>query len=177
VLCYAVLIDSEQQLRRILFILACGSLIVGAGHSRASRLPIGPSTGLQAGRAQGGVGDPNFFANIQLVVLPIVLVLAADTKVRWMRYFLGFCARRHRVDPEHPVQGRADRLDPGTRPDPVHPGASDLPVSAAQGGGHRLPAVALLLFSRPTFRAEVVKRAHDLQQAGFSSGDSSAGSA
>ena len=34
----------------------------------------------QAGRSQGGVGDPDFFAAMQLVVIPLMLVLASETR-------------------------------------------------------------------------------------------------
>ena len=43
---------------------------------------------LQAGRSQGGVGDPDFFAAIQLVVVPLVLVLASETTNKALRVAL-----------------------------------------------------------------------------------------
>jgi putative inorganic carbon (HCO3(-)) transporter len=179
-LCYAVLLDSEQQLRRVLFILACGSLVVGAWSLASFKgWTVGSSSGLQAGRAQGGVGDPNFFANIQLVVLPIVLVLAADTKVRWMRYFLGFTA----------LVGVASILSTLSRGGlialilvllliPFVPARAIFPSPRHKAVIIAFLAVGLLvLFSRPGFRGEVVKRATTIfnQQAAAQS-DSSGGS-
>jgi O-antigen ligase len=179
-LCYAVLIESEEQLRRILFILACGSLVVGAWSLASFKgYAIGSSSGLQAGRAQGGVGDPNFFANIQLVVLPIVLVLAADTKVRWMRFFLGFTA----------LVGIASILSTLSRGGlialllvlvliPFIPARAIFPSPRHKAVVIAFLAVGLLvLFSRPTFRAEVVKRATTIfNQSSATQTDSSAGS-
>ena len=49
---------------------------------------------LQAGRSQGGVGDPDFFAAMQLVVVPLVLVLsseAASKRARLILYFALLC--------------------------------------------------------------------------------------
>lgn len=92
-LAFAALLDSEQRLRGVLHILALGSLLIGAWSLASFKgWTIGPGGSLQSGRAQGGVGDPNFFANVQLVAFPIILVLAADTKKRWLRYGLGFTA-------------------------------------------------------------------------------------
>jgi O-antigen ligase len=92
-LAFAALLDTEQRLRGVLYILALGSLLIGAWSLASFKgWTIGPAGSLQSGRAQGGVGDPNFFANVQLVAFPLILVLAADTKKRWLRYGLGFTA-------------------------------------------------------------------------------------
>jgi O-antigen ligase len=179
-LCYAVLLDSEQQLRRVLFVLAFGSLIVGAWSLASFKgWAIGPSNSLQGGRAQGGVGDPNFFASIQLVVLPVILVLAADTKVRWQRYFLGFTA----------LVAVASILSSLSRGGlialllvlvliPFIPARAIFPSPRHKAVIIAFLAVGLLvLFSRPGFRSEVVKRASTIfnQQQAAQSG-SSAGS-
>jgi len=160
-LCYAVLLESEQQLRRVLFILAFGSLFVGVWSLLSFKGVIGGSSNLQGGRAQGGVGDPNFFANIQLVVLPVVLVLAADTKVRWQRYFFGFTA----------LVGIASILSTLSRGGlialllvlvliPFIPARAIFPSPRHKAVVIAFLAVGLLvLFSRPTFRGEIVKRA------------------
>ena len=161
-LCFAVLIDSEKQLRRVLFVVACGSLVIGAWSLASFKgWVVGSSSGLQGGRATGGVGDPNFFANIQLVVLPIVLVLAADAKVRWQRYFLGFTA----------LVGVASILSTLSRGGlialilvlvliPFIPARAIFPSPRHKAVIIAFLAVGLLvLFSRPGFRGEVVKRA------------------
>jgi putative inorganic carbon (HCO3(-)) transporter len=40
---------------------------------------------LQAGRAQGAVGDPDFFAGMCLVFTPVALVVASEVKQKWAR--------------------------------------------------------------------------------------------
>jgi O-antigen ligase len=92
-LCFAGLLDSEEVLRRVLHILAFGSLLIGAWSLASFKgYTFVPGGSLQGGRGQGGVGDPNFFANLQLVAFPLILVLAADAKNRLLRYALGFTA-------------------------------------------------------------------------------------
>jgi O-antigen ligase len=92
-LCFAGLLNSEEVLRRVLHILAFGSLLIGAWSLASFKgYSFVPGGSLQGGRGQGGVGDPNFFANLQLVAFPLILVLAADAKNRWLRYALGFTA-------------------------------------------------------------------------------------
>ena len=90
-LCFASLVDSERELRIVLHVLAFASLLIGvvslASFAGVSLVPAGS---LQGGRAQGGVGDPNFFANVQLVAFPVILMLAADAKALWLRATLAF---------------------------------------------------------------------------------------
>jgi O-antigen ligase len=84
---YAMLIDSEATLKQILAVFALAGMIVGA-FSLLSFAGIGGAGGgedLQAGRTQGGVGDPNFFANVQIVALPLTLALASAIKRRWLQ--------------------------------------------------------------------------------------------
>jgi O-antigen ligase len=146
----------------VLFVVACGSLVIGAWSLASFKgWVVGSSSGLQGGRATGGVGDPNFFANIQLVVLPIVLVLAAEAKVRWQRYFLGFTA----------LVGVASILSTLSRGGlialilvlvliPFIPARAIFPSPRHKAVIIAFLAVGLLvLFSRPGFRGEVVKRA------------------
>ena len=40
---------------------------------------------LQEGRVQGGTGDPSFFAAAHLIALPLILVLASNTKKGLLR--------------------------------------------------------------------------------------------
>jgi O-antigen ligase len=181
-LCFAVLLDSEQQLRRVLYILAFGSLVVGAWSLASFKgIAIGPSAdSLQAGRAQGGVGDPNFFANIQLVALPLILVLAADTKVRWLRYALGFTT----------LVCVASILSTLSRGGlialvlvlvliPFIPARAIFPSPRHKAVIMLFLAIGLLvLFSRPGFRTEVVKRAETIfskQQAAESNSSGGSG--
>ena len=46
---------------------------------------------LQAGRSQGGVGDPDFFASMQLIFVPLALVLASEERRPALRIAL-YCA-------------------------------------------------------------------------------------
>jgi len=173
---FAMLTNSAATLRRVLYVLAGASLIVGA-ISLASVAGITSfSQDLQAGRAQGGVGDPNFFANVQLVAFPLVLALAAETKREWVRlglYGVALIA----------VASILSTLSRG--------GLIALVVvlaivpflrSRSLLGTPRHKAVVLIflaaglvaLFSRPTFRAEVTARATSIFVS--SSGDSSSNS-
>jgi O-antigen ligase len=92
-LCFAALLDSEAQLRRLLRLLAVASLVVGLWSLASFKgLTFVPGGSLQAGRGQGGVGDPNSFASLQLIAFPLILVLAAEAKERWVRWGLGLTA-------------------------------------------------------------------------------------
>jgi putative inorganic carbon (HCO3(-)) transporter len=84
-LSFASLLDSLRDLERVLWTLAVASLLVGvlSFPQVSGALHLGQL--LQAGRSQGAVGDPNFFAATQLVVLPLVLVLAAEARRRWVQ--------------------------------------------------------------------------------------------
>jgi putative inorganic carbon (HCO3(-)) transporter len=79
---FASLLDSRRDLERLLVTFALASLLAGVlSFPRVSEtLHFGRV--LQAGRSQGGVGDPNFFAALQLVTLPIVIVAAAEARKR-----------------------------------------------------------------------------------------------
>jgi O-antigen ligase len=92
---FAALLNTEAELRRLLYVFAFSSAFMGG----LSVLAFGGAFGqegdsipylqlLQAGRGQGGVGDPDFFAGIQLVALPLILVLASDAKDKRMRIAL-----------------------------------------------------------------------------------------
>jgi O-antigen ligase len=162
-LCFGALLESEQQLRRLLYVLALGSLVVGAWSLASFKgWSIGPSSdSLQGGRAQGGVGDPNFFANLQLVALPLILVLAADTKTRWLRFLLGFTA----------LVALASILSTLSRGGlialllvllliPLVPARAFFPSPRHKALVMLVIAVGLIaLMSRPGFRGEVVNRA------------------
>lgn len=85
---FAVLPESIEQLEKTLLVMIVFSVIVGL-------IAIGAFMGVltfelftQGGRAQGVTGDPNFFANVQLVCLPIAIVLAGEARSRWSRLAL-----------------------------------------------------------------------------------------
>ena len=85
---FAMVLDSRRDLYRILWTIAICSLFVSILSIFAFLgRPIGPfgSTTLQEGRAQGATGDPSFFAALQLVALPLILVLANQVKSFWVR--------------------------------------------------------------------------------------------
>jgi O-antigen ligase len=84
-LAFASLLDSRSDLQRILMTLAIASLVVSILSFQHVSQTLHLGQVLQSGRSQGGVGDPNFFAATQLVVLPLVLVLAAEAKKRWLQ--------------------------------------------------------------------------------------------
>ena len=85
-LAFAALLNSRQELERILYIFAFASLFVGAMTFLAffGKLTLSGEE-LQGGRSQGGTGDPSFFAAYQLVALPLVLTLAAHARARWLQ--------------------------------------------------------------------------------------------
>jgi putative inorganic carbon (hco3(-)) transporter len=84
---FAALLNTERELRRILYVLVVTALLVGASSvlAYAGRNPILSSAQLQEGRAQGGVGDPEAFSAFQVLFLPVLLVLIAETRKRWLR--------------------------------------------------------------------------------------------
>lgn len=83
-LAFASLLNSERDLRVLLYVFAFAASLLGGLSVIAflGDLEIPPLELLQEGRSQGGVGDPDFFAAIQLVAVPLVLVLAGEAKSR-----------------------------------------------------------------------------------------------
>lgn len=84
---FAALLNTRRQLERSIYILGFAALLIGA----SSILAFGGYPSLFAvkeGRASGGVGDPSYFANVQLVALPLVIVVAAATRSVWIRWML-----------------------------------------------------------------------------------------
>ena len=161
-LCFAALLDSERDLRITLHVLALASLLIGVvSLASFAGVSLVPTSSLQSGRAQGGVGDPNFFANVQLVAFPVIVVLAAQAKNLWLRAGLAFAA----------LVALASVLSTLSRGGlialmfvlvvlPLAP-AGALFASRRQKALIVLVLVAglLVLASRPFFRSEVVKRA------------------
>ena len=80
-LAFAALLNSRGELERVLYALVIASFFVGFSSMASYFDELGGfGSLLQGGRAQGGVGDPSFFAAVQLVALPLALVLAGETR-------------------------------------------------------------------------------------------------
>ena len=85
---FAMVLNTRRDLDRILWTIAISSLCVSILSIFAFvGRPIGPfgATTLQEGRVQGATGDPSFFAALQLIALPLILVLANEVKSFWVR--------------------------------------------------------------------------------------------
>ena len=90
-LIYAALINTEEQLRRVVYTIGITSGIVGALSVIAFGLSIPSIVGLdllQSGRSQGLVDDPDFFAAMQLVAVPLVIVLATEARTHRIRLLM-----------------------------------------------------------------------------------------
>jgi O-antigen ligase len=89
-LAFAALVNTERDLRQVLYVLAFTAALVGGLSVIAFRgdLGFGFIDLLQAGRSQGGVGDPDFFAAMQIISVPLVLVLASEATDRRVRGLL-----------------------------------------------------------------------------------------
>jgi len=88
-LAFGSLITTRSELNRVLYMFAIFSLVLGVVSILAftGRHPLG-FTLAGEGRAGGGTGNPNFFAAIQVITLPIILALAANERNRWRLAFL-----------------------------------------------------------------------------------------
>ena len=84
---FAALPRSEDDIRRLLYVASFTAALLGGLSVIAFGSPFDlPGLDLlQGGRSQGGVGDPDFFAAIQLVMVPLVLVAASDASNRRLR--------------------------------------------------------------------------------------------
>lgn len=80
---FATLLRGERELRSVLITFAVAAL--GIGLFALFAYLAGYSSDLEQGRSAGGTGDPNYFANYQVVALPLVLVLASATTRTWWR--------------------------------------------------------------------------------------------
>lgn len=90
---FASMINTVAELRLLLYVLSFSAALIGGlsviafgGNLEVPYLPL-----LQAGRSQGGVGDPDFFASMQLIFVPLALVLASDERRPALRTAL-YCA-------------------------------------------------------------------------------------
>jgi O-antigen ligase len=77
-LAFATLIDSQQQLGRVLHAFVLTAVVVGTVGIVGFVLKV-PGL-LQAGRAVGGSGDPNFFGMYEVMAIPVALMLAAEAR-------------------------------------------------------------------------------------------------
>jgi O-antigen ligase len=73
-LAFATLLNNRRDVARVLYTIAFVAFAVGIFGMVSS-----------SGRAGTDTGDANFFALIEIVALPLVLALAADTRIRWLR--------------------------------------------------------------------------------------------
>lgn len=80
-LVFAALPRNEDDIKRMLYVASFSAALVGGLSVIAFGSPFDlPGIDLlQGGRSQGGVGDPDFFAAIQLVMVPLTLVAASET--------------------------------------------------------------------------------------------------
>jgi O-antigen ligase len=87
---FAALLNTERELRGLLYVWSFVAAILGALSVFAfgDMLKIPHLDLTQAGRSQGGVGDPDFFAGMQLVTVPLTLVLASDARNKTVRVLL-----------------------------------------------------------------------------------------
>ena len=83
---FAGLVTSNSHLERVLMAIAIAAFATGVFAIAAFLL--GASEELQLGRAEGGAGDPNFFALYEIMALPLVFVLAGQARTRFRRLFL-----------------------------------------------------------------------------------------
>jgi O-antigen ligase len=88
---FALLLNTERDLKTFLYpLVVVASLIAGlsviAFGTPGLEIPYIPL--LQAGRAQGAVGDPDFFAAMSLVFIPLGIVLASESRRRWVRFLM-----------------------------------------------------------------------------------------
>jgi O-antigen ligase len=88
-LSFGSLITTKNELNRVLYLLAIFSLALGILSilSFTGRHPFGFTLSSE-GRSAGGTGNSNYFAAIQVITFPAILVLAANEARRWWRLFL-----------------------------------------------------------------------------------------
>jgi O-antigen ligase len=71
---FATLLNNRRDVSRVLYTVAVVAFAVGIYGMISSQ-----------GRAGTDTGDANYFALVEIVALPLVLALAADARVRWLR--------------------------------------------------------------------------------------------
>ena len=88
---FALLINTERDLKTFLYPLVVVAAVIAGLSVMAFGMPgltIPYLELLQAGRAQGAVGDPDFFAAMSLVFIPLGIVLASEARQRWVRFLM-----------------------------------------------------------------------------------------
>lgn len=90
---FSAMLSTELQLRVLLYVWSLTATILGGLSVIAfgERFQIPHLDLTQAGRSQGGVGDPDFFAAMQLVTVPLTLVIASDAKDKRIRLLFYGC--------------------------------------------------------------------------------------
>ncbi len=162
---FAILVDDKRDLRRTFAVLGGASIAIGLSSIAAFvGYPVFATESLQDGRSQGGVGDPNFFANVQLVALPILLLMATQARTRGARIFFGI-GTVVAVASVFATLSRGGMLALVV----VALILPFIPARAYLGTPRQKTAVLIMLavavgvlFTLPTFRAEVVDRVQTL---------------
>ena len=88
---FALLLNTERDLKTFLYPLVVVAAVIAGLSVMAFGTPglkIPYLELLQAGRAQGAVGDPDFFAAMSLVFIPLGIVLASEARQRWVRFLM-----------------------------------------------------------------------------------------
>ena len=131
-----------------------GDRVRQPGHDRCPYLDL-----LQAGRSQGAVGDPDFFAGMWLVFVPLGIVLASEAQRKWVRWLMV----RRDAHAARQAPSRRSRAAPSSRR-----GARDHVPGLAAGAASSARAARRpsrcsssrsgwsAFFSRPFVREEVV---------------------
>jgi putative inorganic carbon (hco3(-)) transporter len=85
-LAFASLIESRRDLERVVWVISIASFAFGMLSSQrvSEALGLGQVV-VEAGRAQGALGDANAFAATELFALPLVIALAGHVKKRWLQ--------------------------------------------------------------------------------------------
>ena len=85
---FALLLNTERDLKVFLYpVVVVAALVAGLSVIAFGTpgLQIPYLELLQAGRAQGAVGDPDFFAGMCLAFAPVAIVLASEVSQKWAR--------------------------------------------------------------------------------------------
>lgn len=81
-LAFATLIESSRDLERVVWMVVVASVVFAALSPQHVSEALHLRQVFDAGRTQGGIGDPNAFAATQLIAVPLVFALAGQVKKR-----------------------------------------------------------------------------------------------
>ena len=87
-LAFASLIESRRDLERVVWVISIASLVFGLLSAQRATEALGLGQVFAQNRAQGALGDANFFAATELLALPLVLALAGQVRNRWLQLCL-----------------------------------------------------------------------------------------